>query len=139
MRVLIALAATLVLAGGCAHLTPVNVIPRDLLIDISVQEPFRGTYRWTATYTTGEAFGRVHRTGIDPASRRISAGDVRWLAAVVETELLAIESAENSGCSDCLTIVVLSRLGADARTARIVIGTLPSAVQKILDRIDKRG
>ena len=139
MRTVFALAATLVLVGRCAHSTPVNVIARDLLVDISVQEPFRGTYRWTITYTTGEAFGRVERTGVDPSSWHITAGDVRWLAAVVEAELLTIESTERFTCSDCLTIVVLSRLGADSRTARIVNGTHPPLVQKILERIDKRG
>jgi hypothetical protein len=135
-----AFAALLILCVlSCSTSVREPVIGEDLLIDISIYEPMRGNYdRYTLTYTPGDSSGRLvrnRRSGVTI----LRAQDVRWLAELTETELLTLEANDGHGCLDCLEVEVFVRLGSRSRAARIVAGTHPPAIQKLLDRFANRG
>ena len=126
-------------ALSCATSAREPVIAEDLLIDVSICEPMRGKHiRYTVTYTPGDSSGRLLRNG-HPGVTILRAHDVRWLAELTETELLVLESDDGHGCSDCLDIHVSARLGSRSNAARLVVGTHPPVIQKLLERVANRG
>lgn len=107
----------------------------ELLIDISIREPFRGVYRYTISFTPGEATGHVRESGILTRERRLAPQDVLWLTNLAETKLLSLRTIDNSSCSDCLETDMVVRVGSRTSTVRLVTGTHEPSIQKVLTRI----
>lgn len=126
-------------ALSCATSAREPVIAEDLLIDVSIYEPMRGNYvRYTLTYTPGDSSGRLLRSRHSGVTV-LRAEDVRWLAEFTETELLKLQSDDGHGCSDCLEISVSARLGSRSNAARVVAGSHPPTIQKLLEGVANRG
>lgn len=135
IRQALAVSLLVLCAVNCASSALERVIQDDLLIDISSYEPMRGEYdRYTFVYTPGDSTGYLLRNGVSVVTI-LSAEDVRWLAELIETELLTLASDDGLSCADCVEINVSARLGSRSHVARVVAITRPPAIQKLRDRV----